>query len=256
MASELGLAAVAITDHDTTAGVREALEASVNLDIEVVAGVEISTDNPRCGSMHLLGYFIDPGNPELLDRLEDMVRERDRRNVKILDKLRSAGCPLEWDEVMAFAGGEVMGRPHIARAMMQRGYVASVAEAFERYLARGKPAYVERVRMLPGEAMERIRQAGGVPVLAHPGEFGLAQEELEEELKHLLPGGLGGVEVYYPSHTPEATRQYIELANRLGLAQTGGTDFHGASKPEVRLGSLDVPASLLEPLRVRATSAV
>ena len=251
MAEAAGLLAVAITDHDTTAGVAEALAAGENLQVEVVPGVELSVDHARLGSLHILGYWIRPGHPDLAGRLEDIRGGRGRRNDKILAQLAELGCPLELEEVEQIAGGKVIGRPHLAQAMVSRGYVKTTQEAFDRYLARGKPAYMERERMSPEEAVDRIGRAGGVAVWAHPGLIGLGEADLEKEVLKLVAAGLSGIEAHYPEHSPETTELLLQLCRRHDLAPTGGTDFHGAVKPDVKLGSLQVPAELLEGLRSR-----
>jgi predicted metal-dependent phosphoesterase TrpH len=177
MAEQAGLAAVAITDHDTTDGVGEALAAGEKMRVEVVPGVELSVNHARLGSLHILGYWIQTSHPDLAVRLESIRGGRDQRNQKILARLADLGCPLDLFEVQAIAGGEVIGRPHLAQAMIKHDYVKSTQEAFDRYLARGKPAYMERDRMSSAEAIDRIHRAGGVAVWAHPGLIGLDESE-------------------------------------------------------------------------------
>lgn len=251
MAGQAGLVAVAITDHDTTAGVAEALAAGENLPLEVVPGVELSVNHERLDSLHILGYWIQPEHPDLAGRLADIRGGRDRRNEKILAVLAGLDCPLELSEVQQIAGGEVIGRPHLAQAMIKHGYVQSTQEAFDRYLARGKPAYMERERMGPEEAIDRIRRAGGVAVWAHPGLIGLERPDLEREIVELVKAGLSGVEAHYPEHSAKTTGLLLDLCDRHQLAPTGGTDFHGRVKPDIQLGSLRVPAQLLEGLRAK-----
>jgi predicted metal-dependent phosphoesterase TrpH len=251
LAEKAGLHAVAITDHDTTDGVGEAQAAGERLPLEVVPGVELSVDHPRLGSLHILGYWVQPDHPDLAGRLEEIRGGRDSRNQKILKRLASLGCPLDPEEVRRIAGGEVVGRPHLARAMIKHGYVQTAQEAFDRYLARGKPAYLERERMGPEEAIDRIRRAGGVAVWAHPGLIGLGEPDLEREIVELAKAGLCGVEAHYPEHSPRTTELLLNLCDRHRLAPTGGTDFHGEAKPQIQLGSLPVPAELLEGLRAR-----
>ena len=251
MAAQAGLAAVGITDHDTTDGIREALAAGEKMRVEVVPGVELSVNHGRLGSLHVLGYWIQPDHPDLAGKLEEIRGGRDRRNDKILARLADLGCPLELSEVQAIAGGEVIGRPHLAQAMIKHDYVQSTQEAFDRYLARGKPAYMERDRMSPAEAIDRIRRAGGVAVWAHPGMIGLEESELEKEVEKLVAAGLSGIEAHYPEHSPETTELLLKLCEKHRLAPTGGSDFHGAVKPDVHLGSFEVPAALLEGLRSR-----
>jgi len=178
---------------------------------------------------------------------------RDDRNRLILAKLAELGCPLEWDEVAALAGGESMGRPHIANAMLNRGYVSTFKDAFDRYLGKGAAAYTERDKMTPEIAIERIRSAGGLAVLAHPQTLSLKDEELSDLLGRLASLGLAGVEVYYYSHTEEETALYLTLARKYGLIATGGSDFHGSGMLETRLGvgrgDMDIPKSVAGDLK-------
>ncbi len=247
-----GLAAVAITDHDTVDGVAEALAAGAEAGLEVVPGVEISVDYP--GEMHILGYFLDPQNPELLAGLELLRKYREVRNPRLAAKLRQLGLDISLEEVAAVAAGEVIGRPHFAVVMQQKGYVSSYDEAFELYLGAGKPAYVKKERLMPREGIALITAAGGIPVLAHPKYLAAGGENSLEELVRELKGyGLKGIEVFYTTHTPGETGQYCRLAGRFGLVITGGTDFHGANKPEIAIGTgggdLKVGYHLLEKLK-------
>ena len=251
LAKQTGLAALAITDHDTTAGVPEALETGRELEIEVIAGVELSVVHERCGSLHILGYYIDPRHPDLGEKLEAMRDGRDERNLEILEKLRQLGMQLDLHKVKARAGGQVIGRPHMAQELLALGHVSSIKEAFDRFLARGKPAYAERKRMTPPEAIQRIRNASGVAVLAHPGLLPLATDALETELAELAEQGIQGLEVHYPEHSPADTRRFLELAKKHNLVITGGTDFHGDNKPDIKLGQNQVPLELLENLRAK-----
>lgn len=247
-----GIEVIALTDHDTLSGLEEASGEAARIGIEFIPGIEISAEN-NPGTLHMLGYFIDPENDELKQTLAWLRGGRDERNHVILAKLAELGCPLEWEEVAALAGGESMGRPHIARAMVSRGYVASFNEAFERYLGKGAAAYTDRDKMTPEIAIEQIRSAGGIPVLAHPQTLSLADEELSKLLGELSGLGLGGIEVYYYSHTDEETALYASLAGKHGLAVTGGTDFHGPGMLETRLGvgrgNMNIPRSVADDLR-------
>ncbi|TDF98322.1 PHP domain-containing protein [Paenibacillus piri] len=226
LAAEAGLAAIAITDHDTVAGIAEALEAGKRLGLTVVPGVEISTV-AEGQDIHVLGYWIDPCDPHLLERLARLRGVRDQRNRMIIERLNELGLSLTMEDVTASLQGskkadETVGRPHIAGALMKKGYIASTAEAFERYLGKGAAAYVNPPRIEPFTAVEWIREAGGVPVLAHPGLYG--QDEL---IGQLAERGLAGLEVYHSDHTPEQEEHYRRIAERFGLIATGGSDFHG-----------------------------
>lgn len=252
LAERKGLRAVAITDHDTTGGIAEAVGAGRGRRLEVVPGVELSVHGGELGALHIVGLWIDGRNPDLESRLRDMVRGREDRSRRMIERLAGLGCPLDLDEVLRLAGGEVIGRPHFARAMVHRGCVGSMGEAFSRFLGRGKPAYMDRERMHAREAIGLIRRAGGVAVLAHPGLIKASPEDLEEGISALRGQGLGGVEVYYPGHSSSDVDRLSGICSRLGLAPSGGTDFHGDVRPEVELGGIAVPAEILGPLRSMA----
>jgi len=253
-AAEIGLRAVALTDHDCTDGVPRFLAACAARGVAAFAGVEISADVPR-GTLHVLGYGIAPGHPELEATLARIRQGREIRNREILRRLQGLGLDLSWEEVASRAGEDVVGRPHFAQALQARGYVASKDEAFERYLAKGKPAYVDRLRLTPEASIAAIRAAGGLAALAHPFTLELQGAALRAALAEWRAQGLEGLEAYYPEHSPEQTRLYLELARELDLAPTGGSDFHGAANPAVHLGrgfgQLCVPDELAEELQRR-----
>lgn len=253
LAAQRGLRAIAITDHDTVAGVRRAQKKGAEIGIEVVSGVEISTEWPR-GILHMLGYFVNAEDTALLTALDSLKKDRQERIVKIVSRLNDRSVPVTVDEVDEEAVGGVPGRPHVANLILRKGHVASLQEAFDRYLGKGSPAYVEKKKLTPVEALQLIINAGGVPVLAHP--YSLEQpdaKELEEILLRLMINGLKGIEVYYPKHTPEQTEVFVHLAEKLNLAVTGGTDFHGANKPDVEMGTFPdgktLPCSILDELK-------
>ncbi len=251
LALEQGLAAVALTDHDTVAGFTEALAAANGTGLEIVPGVEISSDWP-VGDFHLLGLYVDPEDGPLNARLESMRVARLHRARKMLERLATLGMPLEWDEVAGSRNeSRVIGRLHIAQTMIRRGYVSGVQEAFQRYIGRNGPAYVPRLRMSPVEVIGLIRQAGGVAVLAHPATSGVV-----ESIPTLASLGLQGLEVYYPDHSPEDVKVLLAMARRYRLLVTGGSDFHGfgvgAGAP---LGSVAVPLRLLRRLQRAAEVA-
>jgi len=251
-AAKAGLAAVALTDHDTVDGLPEFLSAATDHGPELVPGVEISTHRPGGGPMHMVGLWIDPHDPGLKQGLAWMQRARDQRNPKIAAKLQALGLDISMEEVAALAPGQV-GRPHFARALVNKGLVSNTSEAFSRYLKRGAPGYVGKERMNPDEALRLIRSAGGLPVLAHPGLLDMSPAVLEELVTRLKDQGLMALEAYYSEHNPAQERQFKGLAARLGLALSGGSDFHGAAKPDIRLGvglgTLRVPAELLAGLK-------
>jgi hypothetical protein len=259
LARRLGLAAVAVTDHDTANGLDEALEAGRALGIEVVPGIEISAEF-QPGTMHMLGYFIQPDRPVFAEKLRVLQEARRDRNPIIAAKLNALGLKITMDEVRAAAGSEQVGRPNFARVLLDKGYVSTMGEAFDRYLTKGGPAYVDKFRLSPAESVELIHQGRGLAVLAHPFTLDLDGPALDSLVADLAASGLDGLEVYYPEHDSDQTRACLELAARHGLAVTGGSDFHGDNKPEVALGSgfqenLAVPAELLEALRRRLDRA-
>ncbi|MEW5913289.1 MAG: PHP domain-containing protein [Thermodesulfobacteriota bacterium] len=252
-AQAAGLAAVAVTDHDSVAGLDEALTAGGERGLEVVPGVEISLERPGGGSMHLIGLWVDHQNPELKQGLAWLQQARAQRNPRIVARLNDLGLALTLAEVEAAAAGGQVGRPHFAQVLVAKGAAANRQEAFGRYLRRGAPAYVEKDRFAPADGLALIRAAGGLPVLAHPGLLEMHPAALAELVRELKELGLEGLEAYYSEHDPALERRLLGLAARLGLAVSGGSDFHGGLKPDIRLGTglgtLRVPAALLAGLK-------
>ena len=257
-AKQAGVTALAITDHDIVAGIAEATAIGTELGIEVVPGVEISS---RLGEseLHILGYFLNWTDPLLAQRLSSLRDSRHTRNPKIVQRLNELGIPITYEEVRALAGTESVGRPHIARLLMEKKFVTSAKEAFDRYLANGRPAFVDRELPLPAQAVQWIREAGGVPVLAHPTWVRTSADGLRTLVRDLKVTGLGGIEVHYSTHTPSQTTEYLALAKQCDLVVTGGSDFHGVTKPDIEVGigrgQLKVSEKLLDPLRKAATTA-
>jgi hypothetical protein len=256
-AHQLKLKAIAITDHDTVAGSKEALRSGVPHSLGFLTGVEISStpppSYPGSGSFHLLGYSIRLDDPNLNRTLEKLQQARKNRNPAIINRLNKLGISITLDEVRKEAGEGQLGRPHIAQLMVKKGVVASINEAFDQFLGTGKPAYVDKQRVECFKAIEIILDAGGVPVLAHPGLLDYkTEDQLDELVGKLKKAGIQGMEVYYSGHTQDQTRLYAELAQRHGLLMTGGSDFHGAIQPEIEMGSgqgdLIVPYELFEKL--------
>jgi predicted metal-dependent phosphoesterase TrpH len=245
LALRRGLAALGIADHDTTAGVAPAITAARGSGLEVIPGVEINTDH-TAGEVHILGYFYRPSDVQLEDQLS---RLRGRRLVRIqamVDRLQALGLPVTPERVLAIAGTGAVGRPHVARALVEGGWVRDEREAFDKYLARGRPGYVERARFSPAEAVALIREAKGVPVLAHPGGHG------QGLIAELLPKGLQGVEVYHPDHSREVVVELLRLAAEHGLVVTGGSDFHAPGAGcGAGIGEVTVPAEAVDALRHR-----
>ncbi|MBW1984905.1 MAG: PHP domain-containing protein [Deltaproteobacteria bacterium] len=256
-ALDSNLAAIAITDHDTINGSKEALRIGPPPEVEFLTGVEISANPPvsfPCsGSFHILGYAIDLEHPALNQMLEELQQARKNRNPRILQTLNELGFPMTMDEVESEMGDGQMGRPHIAKVMIKKGYAKSINEVFDKYLGKDKPAYVDKYRMESDQAIELISNAGGIPVLAHPGLIEPTTDlPFENLIKTLTSTGLKGIEVYYPEHSPESVAEYSALADRHGLLMTGGTDFHGALKPDLKMGfgkgDFFVPYELYEKL--------
>jgi predicted metal-dependent phosphoesterase TrpH len=252
-AAELGLAAIGIVDHDTIAGNAEAAAAGRELGVEVVPGVEVSADLDGL-STHILGYFVETPSERLLDVLERLRSWRNERNPRMLERLRDLGCPVEMAEVAAEAGGRVVGRPHIAAVLVRKGLVRSTQHAFDRYLGDGAAAYVDRDKVGADEAIGALVESGAVPVLAHPGALKVASNsDIESVVRQLAACGLRGLEAKYSGHRAEQTAAYEWLARELGLVVTGGSDYHGAAKPDIEMGSgfgaMAVPLSVLDDLK-------
>ncbi|MCG0278331.1 MAG: PHP domain-containing protein [Thermanaeromonas sp.] len=247
LAKEKGLAALAITDHDTVDGLKEALKAGRDYGIEVIPGIELSTEWEG-RDVHLLGYYIDFEDDRLRKFLVRLQEARYRRGQEMVTKLRELGYDLRWEEVTRFVKGNSVGRVHVAQALVDKGLVPSVEVAFTELLERGRPAYVPRYKILPGDAIELIRMWGGVAVLAHPGLIGC--DGIVEEL---VSRGLEGLEVYYPLHDEQTTERYLNLAQRMGLLITGGSDFHGTQDQEhAQLGAVTVGEKEIGLLKERA----
>ena len=238
-AAAAGLEGLAIADHDTLAGIPEAWDRAMALGVFYIPAVELSVDLHSGGSAHLLGYFpgiapdilLEP-DTELIKSLNFVIEGRDLRNPAIIGRFRELGFDITMEEVKAEAGGAVVGRPHIAAVMVKKGFASTSAEVFDRYLASGKPAYVERRRLGDYRAIEIIRQAGGLPVLAHPSYIPVeGYTGLEALVGSLADGGLAGLEAYYPEHSNKMIAFLKRTAERRGLVLTGGSDFHGIKHP-------------------------
>jgi predicted metal-dependent phosphoesterase TrpH len=236
------LRGIAITDHDTVSGLIDTswAQTAVQRQITVIPGLEINTDFAD-EEVHILGYFIDVNNSELLQRLDQIKEARKERIAKILKRLEQMNMYVNSARVYEIAGSGTIGRPHIAQAMIERGYAATIKEAFNKYLARGRPAYVPRYRLLPDEAIGMIKRAGGFPVLAHPGLI-RSRGVVDEIIKM----GIGGLEVFYPEHTDVQIREMQELAAKYGLVITGGSDFHGTESTRNQLGCAGLDSLLYQ----------
>jgi hypothetical protein len=258
MAVARGLAHIALTDHDTQEGIAEARAAAGMAGIELIPGTELSLAYP--GGMHLVVLWLEPGPGPLQDRLGSLQAGRRHRNAEIAERLSGLGMPVTLDEIEEEAGGGSVGRPHIAAVMMRKGYVGSVAEAFELWLSAGRPAYAARNRLAPEEAISLAVESGGVPVLAHPHTLGINRaEEMAAMLDRLRSAGLVGLEAYCSGYRRHEREGYADLARRFALVASGGSDYHGLYKPGVELGvgygDLEVPDSVLDRLRAHARVA-
>lgn len=242
LAQNLNLAAIAITDHDTVNGSKEALSIGIPPSLKFLTGVEISASPPPSfpysGSFHILGYHIKIDDPLLNKTLAILQEARKNRNPGIIDRLNSLGIDLSMSELLSEVGDAQLGRPHIARLMVKKGYVESISEAFDKYLGKGRPAYLDKYRIDCSRAIEVILGAEGIPVIAHPFLLNPRDvAEIEDLIIILKKMGLRGIEVYYPEHSPYIISQLADMANRHELLMTGGTDFHGSLKPEIKMGS-------------------
>lgn len=238
-----GLKAISLTDHDCVDGVRAAMDAGKALGVEVIPGAELSTTFDG-KDIHILAYFIDCARPGLLSYLQIFRDERQRRAERIVDRLNQLGVGLTIEDVMARAGDGAVGRPHIADALVEEGYVFSISEAFQKYLGYNRPAYEQKYFLSPEEAVRLIHEAGGLACLAHPGIY-----NRDDLLPALVACGLDGIEAVHPKHTPEQIRRYEEFADRHGLLKTGGSDCHGSGRGEPTMGTVHVPYAFLERLR-------
>lgn len=245
LAAEAGLAAIAITDHDTVAGIEEAKIAGSRLEVDIISGIEISTDYLG-NDVHMLGYFIDPESPELEPVLNWAVNEKDIRNRKIVEALKEAGFSIDLSEIEAKNPGAVIGRPHIAAEMAAKGYVSSVSECFDRYVGEGRPFYVTRQRIDFAEAIAFIIRSGGKAVLAHPLQYKFSPKDTEKMVALAKTHGCVGLEVYYTDYSESDISFLLNLAEKYGLIPTGGSDFHGENKPDIAIGQAKVPYDTVE----------
>jgi hypothetical protein len=253
-AAEVGLKAIALTDHDTVAGVAEAIAAGAECGVEVIAGVEISAEFEP-GACHILGYFIDCNDAALGEVLAEACDSRKFRNEKILERLNGLGLAMTMDEVAGRVKDGVVTRGHFAAVMVAKGYVKSWDDAFDRYLGRNRPAFVPRPHVTPETAIEVVRRAGGLAVLAHPRQIGFSPRETDAYIEKLAAAGLDGVETASPDHTVNLGRRYRAAVERLGLVETGGTDWHGRDDGGIHLGlgrgSMAIHYALVEKMKAR-----
>jgi 3',5'-nucleoside bisphosphate phosphatase len=236
-AASRGVRILALTDHDTVAGIGEARVAGERLGVEIIPGVELSAALPGGGEVHLLGYFVDVEDSDFLAQLAGYARARSERMQRMVERLNRIGAPVALERVREIAGHGTVGRPHLGRALVEAGYAEDLSDAFARFIGGGKPAFVPRPRVDPRDAIALVRAAGGVPVLAHPFSTG----GVESVLDRLVPAGLAGMEVDYGEYTPEVREILRQIAARRGLIATGGSDYHGPDRRSAReLGSAPV----------------
>lgn len=254
LAAAAGLSAVALTDHDTIEGLAEATEEAGRLGVRLIPGCELSCEVAR-GGLHLVVLFVDATSSPLTDRLGGLQAGRGTRNERIVEVLQAEGFELTLDDVSAEAGSGSVGRPHIAAVLLEKGYVSSITEAFDVWLGNGRPAYVERDRLTPAEAIDLAHASGGVSVLAHPFTLDLEPGPLEAFVAELAGAGLDAIEVHYGRCRPDERQSLAALAERLGLCPSGGSDYHGTYKPDLSLGTgpgdLNVPDEWLDALEER-----
>ncbi|MBS3780181.1 MAG: PHP domain-containing protein [Desulfovermiculus sp.] len=246
------LSALALTDHDTVSGLELAMRTGQEIGLEVIPGCELSVKAPT-GFMHILGLWVSPGPSSLTTALDWMQDMRRQRNEQMLARLRSLGISIEIDEVKEEARGESVGRPHIAQVLVHKGVVQDLEEAFAHFIGSAGAAYIPKVKLNSGQAISALKSDQATVILAHPYSLDLQALELESELIRLRDLGLDGLEVYYPDHSPEQTELYARLAQKLDLFISGGSDFHGRIKPDIRLGvgrgDLILPYSLVEKMK-------
>ena len=264
LAKDRGLSGLALTDHDTIGGVAEAAAEAARVGIDFLPGIEISAEYPQPGTMHILGYGVDPDSETLRDLTRTLLEGRDNRNPKIIAKLQEAGVAITMEEVEREAKTaeaekegkkKPVGRPHIAAVLLRKGYVSSIKQAFDKYLAPGGIAYFDKERLTPRQALEMIRESGGLPVLAHPVQLRTTNDgELDRVVKDLLDLGLAGIEVIHSDHDAALVEKYAALAARYNLLKTGGSDFHGTNKKDISLGTANgrkVPREWMDALKAR-----
>lgn len=252
-AKKAGLAAIALSDHDTVDGLPEAIAEGKKIGVEVIPAIEFSVQSKT--ETHILGYFIDYNNPDLKQMLKEVVDLRIERNHVTTARLNELGFDITLEEVRALAPNNFVGRAHFARVLMDKGYTESVKEGFDKYMSVGKYAYCEKQRLTACDAVELISKCGGISFLAHPHLTKLPDDELRDFLLELKGYGLCGLEGYYTDYTPEMQEKYQALASELGLMISGGTDFHAAMKPHISigtgLGNMKIPYSVLEKMKER-----
>lgn len=258
LAADTGLEAIALTDHDTFSGVAEAVKAGEEYGVEVIPGCELSLESPEgAGWMHVVALWLPEDPAPLRDAFDWVIEGRKNRNREIIDKLRQQGINITYDAVAARAGGTI-GRPHFAQELLHLGVVSSINEAFEKWIGDNGRAYIPKRKLQPKQAFDILNQIGATSILAHPFALGLNLQETQGLVRDLMELGLDGMEVYYSEHSQSDTKAYADMADRLGLLVSGGSDFHGTVKPKIALGkgkgSLAIPYELVEKMKEQRRS--
>jgi predicted metal-dependent phosphoesterase TrpH len=245
-ANKIGLAAIAITDHDSVDGIGPSLEAAKGTDLEIIPAIEFTTEADG-HEVHVLGYFIDYPQKWLVRELKNLLQLRQKRMQKMLKRLSGFGISISMDDVKGIAGKGSLGRLHLALVLLKKGHVSSLQEAFSRFLGNGKPCYVRGDRINPVKAISMIAKLGGVSVLAHPHTL-----EMDDLIPVFVKAGLKGIEAYHTDHSPAAVQKYEKMAEEFGLLITGGSDCHGMGKGKILMGGVTVPYEVVEQLKVAA----
>lgn len=258
LAAAAGLSALALTDHDTLDGIAAAERVAAELGIRFIPGTELSVNWPT-GTMHILVYFLLPGPGPLQDRLAGLVAARTNRNHHILERLTAHGIHIDHADVVAESGGGVVGRPHIAALLVERGHVPTMADAFDRWLGTGRPGYVARKRLDTPEAIDLARRSGAVPVIAHPHTLGVAAADFRAAFEELAGVGLGGIEAHYAEYEQPMRDHLAGICRTLGIVATGGSDYHGRYKPGLAVGvgrgDLRVPDDVVDQIEMARVAA-
>ena len=252
LAKEQNLSALALTDHDTTDGIQEALEASKELNIELIPGIELSTDY-KGKEIHILGLYIDVKNADFSKQLADFKSSRAHRNVRMAEKLREEGFPITMEQIHQTFPDRILTRAHFARYLADHGYVKNMDQVFQKYLGDGCRCYVPREKISPFEAIDLIHKGGGLAFFAHPLLCNMNYDLLYYVMKSMADAGLDGIEAFYSSYSTKEEQNMKRFAEKLGILICGGSDFHGTNKPYIQLGSgrgnLSVPYTVLEDIK-------
>lgn len=259
LARDCKLSALALTDHDTVEGCAEAADEAKKLGIDFLCGIEISAEFPHPGTMHILGYGVDPTSPQLKSLTETLIAGRDNRNPLIVEKLNALNVAVTMAEWEAEAKGNVLGRPQLAAILLRKGYVSSIKQAFDKYLGQGAPAYFDKERLTPKDALARIKAAGGLSVLAHPVQLRSQNDaQLETNIKNLVDLGLAGLEIIHSDHGAADVEKLTAFADKYHLLKTGGSDFHGSNKKDINLGTANgrkIPRALFDAIQTRLAAS-